>query len=141
MVRLVGGSSSAALKGQLVTALAYMLRHATHLNQAFAQGELCAALTAAVGSKSGKLSARAVAALGELLFYFSIRLRQQHDASFKASGATPSGEWASCVCAKQLEHLQVIAAKCCQLSYFVTKSNAYHCIVMLICMLLLIAVH
>ena len=88
ITKLAGSTTSAPLKAHTVSALAFLLRHTTHLNQAFAQSELCAVLTAAARHKSERVRTRAVAALGELLFYFAIRNRQQHQPPAKGAPTT-----------------------------------------------------
>ena len=75
--QLLRSAAVSSLKHRLATLLALLLRHTTYINAAVARGELMVVLAGATRDRTEKVRRRAVAALGELLFYVSVRQQQQ----------------------------------------------------------------
>jgi serine/threonine-protein kinase ULK4 len=73
---LLRSASVVSLKLRLATLLALLLRHTTFVTAALARGELLLGLTEALKDRSDKVRRRVMAALGELLFYITVRQQQ-----------------------------------------------------------------
>ena len=89
--QLLRSAAVSSLKHRLATLLALLLRHTTYLNAAVARGELMVVLAGATRDRTEKVRRRAIAALGELLFYVSVRQQQQQQQQ-QARRRTPTGE-------------------------------------------------
>jgi serine/threonine-protein kinase ULK4 len=74
-VRVLASSRSAPLKIKLCSILGLLMRHATHISDEFAKSDAAKVLAETMSDENSKVRRRAMAALGELLFYVATQKR------------------------------------------------------------------
>ena len=87
LVRILRSAKSPALRARLAAVMGTLLRHATYIAEELAQSGVAEALTEALGERDERLKRRAMAALGELLFYVATQAQE----AGMVSGAGNSG--------------------------------------------------
>ena len=92
-VRMLRASKAPTLRIRLSSVMGLLLRHATYISEELASSGVVTVLTECLKDKNERVRRRAMATLGELLFYIAT---QQHEAGLKApadgAGGTP-GAW------------------------------------------------
>lgn len=81
LVRIMRSAKSPALRARLASVMGTLLRHATYISEELAQSGLAEALVEAVAERDERLKRRAMAALGELLFYVATQQQEQEQSS------------------------------------------------------------
>ena len=76
LVRILRSAKSPALRARLAAVMGTLLRHATYIAEELAQSGVAEALTEALGERDERLKRRAMAALGELLFYVATQAQE-----------------------------------------------------------------
>ena len=85
-VRMLRASKAPALRIRLTSAMGLLLRHATYITEELAASGVVTVLTECLRDKNERVRRRAMATLGELLFYIAT---QQHEAA-EAARRNPS---------------------------------------------------
>ena len=90
-VRMLRASKAPTLRMRLSSVMGLLLRHATYMSEELASSGVVTVLTECLKDKNERVRRRAMATLGELLFYIAT---QQHEAGLKApadgSGGPPA---------------------------------------------------
>ena len=88
-VRMLRASKAPALRIRLTSAMGLLLRHATYITDELAASGIVIVLTECLRDKNERVRRRAMATLGELLFYIAT---QQHEAARQREAASSSAE-------------------------------------------------
>ena len=92
-VRMLRASKAPTLRMRLSSVMGLLLRHATYISEELASSGVVTVLTECLKDKNERVRRRAMATLGELLFYIAT---QQHEAGLKApadGSGGPPGAW------------------------------------------------
>ena len=92
-VRMLRASKAPTLRMRLSSVMGLLLRHATYISEELASSGVVTVLTECLKDKNERVRRRAMATLGELLFYIAT---QQHEAGLKApadGAGGPPGAW------------------------------------------------
>ena len=92
-VRMLRASKAPTLRIRLSSVMGLLLRHATYISEELASSGVVTVLTECLKDKNERVRRRAMATLGELLFYIAT---QQHEAGLKApadGAGGPPGAW------------------------------------------------